>query len=155
MMTKTRNFVTKKIADGVNKFFSFLCLILIWCVCTIFSKISLVTSHGAFSTRFDFTAGNTPCRKINQSTMSIHSVPSVLVFRTAQVENTRLKCSAVFGRCLTRERMQKYITDTYTGVIIWYLFQTRNWLAHNAIWKRVLTTIWRLSGTFREMKATS
>ena len=58
----------------------------------IFSKISLVTSHGAFSTRFDFTAGNTPCPKINQSTTSIHSVP-VLVFRTAQVENTRLKCS--------------------------------------------------------------
>ena len=34
------------------------------------------------------------------------------------------------------------ITDTYTGVIIWYLFQTRNWLAYNAIWKRVLSTIW-------------
>ena len=93
MMTKTWNFVTKKIADGVNKFLSFLCVILIWCVCMIFSKISLVTSHGAFSTRFDFTAGNTPCREINQSTTSIHSVPSVLVFRTAQVENTRLKCS--------------------------------------------------------------
>ena len=59
----------------------------------IFSKISLVTSHGAFSTRLHFTAGNTPCRKINQSTTSIHSEPGVLVFRTAQVENTRLKCS--------------------------------------------------------------
>ena len=107
MMTKTWNFVTKKIADGVDKFLSFFCLILIWCVCMIFSKISLVTSHGAFSARFDFTAGNTPCRKINQSTMSIHSVPSVLVFRTAQVENTRLKCSAMFGRYLIRIRMQK------------------------------------------------
>ena len=64
-----------KIADGVNKFLSFFYLILIWCVCTIFSKISLVTSYGAFPTRFDFTAGNSPCRKINQSTMSIHSVP--------------------------------------------------------------------------------
>ena len=73
-------------------FLSFVCLILIWCVCMIFCKISLVTSHGAFSTRFDFTAGNTPCRKTNQSTTSIHSVPSVLVFRTALVENTRLKC---------------------------------------------------------------
>ena len=93
MMTKTWNFVAKKIADGVNQFLSFFCLILIWCVCMIFSKISLVTSHGAFSTRLHFTAGNTPCRKINQSTTSIHSVPSVLVFRTAQVENTRLKCS--------------------------------------------------------------
>ena len=92
-MTKTWNFVAEKIADGVNKFLSFFCLILIWCVCMIFSKISLVTSHGAFSTRLDFTAGNTLCRKINQSTTSIHSVPSVLVFRTAQVENTRLKCS--------------------------------------------------------------
>ena len=119
MMTKTRNFVTKKIADGVNNFFSFFCLILIWCVCTIFSKISLVKSHGAFSTRFDFTAGNTPCRKINQSTMSIHSVPSVLVFRTAQVENTRLKCSAVFGRCLNecknklQTHTQESLYDTY------------------------------------------
>ena len=93
MMKKTWNFVAKKIADGVNKFLSFFCVILIWCVCMRFSKISLVTSHGAFSTRLDFTAGNTPCRKINQSTTSIHYVPSVLVFRTAQVENTRLKCS--------------------------------------------------------------
>ena len=96
MMTKTSktwNFVAKKITDGVNKFLSFFCLILIWCVCMTFSKISLVTSHGAFSTRLDFTAGNTTCRKINQSTTSIHSVPSVLVFRTVQVENTRLKCS--------------------------------------------------------------
>ena len=93
MMTKTWNFVAKKIADGVNKFLSFFCLILIWCVCMIFSKISLVTSHGAFSTRLDLTVGNTTCRKINQSTTSIHSVPSVLVFRAAQVENTRLKCS--------------------------------------------------------------
>ena len=92
MMTKTWNFVAKKIADGVNKFLSFFCLILIWCVCMIFSKISLVTSHGAFSTRLHFTAGNAPCRKINQSTTSIHSVPSVLVFWTEQVENTRLKC---------------------------------------------------------------
>ena len=93
MMTKTWNFGAKKIADGVNKFLSFFCLILIWCVCMIFSKISLVTSHGAFSTRLHFTAGNTPCRKVNHSTTSIHSVPSVLVFWTAQVENTRLKCS--------------------------------------------------------------
>ena len=75
-MTKTWNFVAKKIADGVYNFLSFFCLILIWCVCMIFSKISLVTSHGAFSARLDFTAGNTPCRKINQSTASIHSVPS-------------------------------------------------------------------------------
>ena len=64
MMTKTWNFdTTKKIADGVNKLLSFFCLVLIWCACMIFSKISLVTSHRAFSTRFDFTAGNTPCRK--------------------------------------------------------------------------------------------
>ena len=61
----------------MNKFLSFFCLILIWCVCMIFSKISPVTSHGAFSTRFDLTAGNTPCRKINQSMTSIHSVPSL------------------------------------------------------------------------------
>ena len=47
MMTKTRNFVTKKIADGVNKFLNLFCLILIWCVCMVFSKISLVTAHGA------------------------------------------------------------------------------------------------------------
>ena len=52
MMTKTWNFVAKKIADGVNKFLSFFCRILIWCACMIFSKISLVTSHGAFSTRY-------------------------------------------------------------------------------------------------------
>ena len=96
----------------------------------IFSKISLVTSHGTFSTRLDFTDGNTPCRKINQSTTSIHSVPSVLVFRTAQVENTRLKCSGDVS--LGNECKNKYVTDTYTEVIIWYLFQTRNWLAHNA-----------------------
>ena len=34
----------------------------------------------------------------------------------------------VFGRCLTRERMQKNklkkITDTYTGVIKWYISNT-------------------------------
>ena len=48
MMTKTWNFVTKKIADGVNQFLSFFCLILIWYVCIIFSKISLATSHGRF-----------------------------------------------------------------------------------------------------------
>ena len=119
----------------------------------IFSKISLVTSHGAFSTRFDFTAGNTPCPKINQSTTSIHSVPSVLVFRTAQVENTRLKCSgdvSLGNECKKKNKI-KWITDTYTGVIIWYLFQTRNWLAHNAIWKRVLSTTWRLSGKWRPL----
>ena len=50
MMTKAWNFVTKKIADGVNKFLSFFCLVLTWCVCMIFSKISLVTSHGASPT---------------------------------------------------------------------------------------------------------
>ena len=47
-------FVTKKITDGVNKLLSFFCLILFWCVCIIFSKNCLVTSHFAFSTRFDF-----------------------------------------------------------------------------------------------------
>ena len=104
---KIWNFVTKKITNGVNKVLSFFCLILNRCICIIFSKISLVTSHGAFSTWFYFTAGNTPCRKINQSTKRIHSVPSVLVFWTEQVETARLKCSAVFGRCLTREQMQK------------------------------------------------
>ena len=93
MMTKTWNFLTKKITDGVNKFLSFFCLILNWCVCIIFSNISLVTSHGAFSTRFDFTAGNSPCQKINQSSTHIHFVPSVLVFWTEQVENVGLKCS--------------------------------------------------------------
>ena len=74
-MTKTWNFVAKKIADGVNKFLSFFCLILIWCVCMIFSKISLVMSHGAFSTRLDFTAGNTPCQK-NQPINDEHSLCS-------------------------------------------------------------------------------
>ena len=118
MMTKAWNFVAKKIADGVNKFLSFFCLILIWCVCMIFSKISLVTSHGAFSTRLDFTAGNTTCRKINQSTTSIHSVPSVLVFRAAQVENTRLKCSgdvSLGNECKNKlqTHTQESLSDTY------------------------------------------
>ena len=118
MVTKTWNFVTKKIADGVNKFLSFFCLILIWCVCMIFSKISLATSHGAFSTRFYVTAGNTPCRKINQSTMSIHPVPSVLVFRTAQVENTQLKCSgdvSLGNECKNKlqTHTQESLYDTY------------------------------------------
>ena len=125
------------------------CLLLIWCVCMIFSKISLVTSHGAFATRFDFTAGNTPCRKNNQSTTSIHSVPIVLVFRTAQIENTRLKCSGEFSlsnKCKKWNKLQ-----THTGVIIWYLFQTRNWLVHNAIWKKVLSKIWRLWGKWRSL----
>ena len=118
MMTKAWNFVAKKIADGVNKFLSFFCLILIWHVCMIFSKISLVTSHGAFSTRLDFTAGNTPRKKINQSTTSIHSVPSVLVFRTAQVENTRLKCSgdvSLGNKCKNKlqTHTQESLYDTY------------------------------------------
>ena len=120
MMTKTWNFVSKKIADGVNKFLSFFCLILIWCVYMIFSKISLVTSHGASSTRFDFTAGNTPCPKINQSTTSIHSVPIVLVFRTGQVENTRLKCSgdvSLGNECKKINKLQTHtqesLNDTY------------------------------------------
>ena len=118
MMTKTWNFVAKKIADVVNKFLSFFCLILIWCVCMIFSKISLVTSHGAFSTRLHFTSGNTPCRKINQSTTSIHSVPSVLVFRTAQIENTRLKCSgdvSLGNECKNKlqTHTQESVYDTY------------------------------------------
>ena len=113
MMTKTWNFGTKKITDGVNKFLSFFWLILNWCVCIIFSKISLVASHGAFSTRFDFTAGNAPCRKMNRSTTRIHSVPNVLVLWTAQVKNARLKCSALFGRCLTRGRMQNKL-QTHT-----------------------------------------
>ena len=39
----------------------------------------------------------------------------------------------------------------YAAVIIWYLFQTRNWLAHNTICKRVLSTIWRLSGEWRPL----
>ena len=116
MMTKTWNFVAKKIADGVNKFLSFFCLILIWCVCMIFSKISLVTSHGAFSTRLHFTAGNAPCRKINQSTTSIHSVPSVLVFRTAQVENARLKCSGDVS--LGNECKNKLQTHTQESLYI-------------------------------------
>ena len=84
----------------------------------IFSKISLVTSHGAFSTRLDFTAGNTPCRQINQSTTSIHSVPCVLVFRTAQVENTRLKCSgdvSLGNECKNKlqTHTQESLYDTY------------------------------------------
>ena len=112
MMTKTWYFVAKKIANGVNKFLSFFFLILIWCVCMIFSKICLGMSHGAFSTRLDFTARNTPCRKINQSTTSIHSVPSVLVFRTAQVENTRLKCSGDVS--LGNECKNKLQTHTCT-----------------------------------------
>ena len=120
MMTKTWNFVAKKIDNGVNKFLSFFFLILIWCVCMIFSKICLGTTHGAFSTRLDFTAGDTPCRKINQSTTSIHSVPSVLVFRTAQVENTRLKCSgdvSLGNQCKnklqTHTCTQESLYDTY------------------------------------------
>ena len=84
----------------------------------IFSKISLVTSHGAFSTRLHFTAGNTQCRKSNQSTTSIHSVPSVLVFRTAQVENTRLKCSvdvSLGNECNNKlqTHTQESLYDTY------------------------------------------
>ena len=84
----------------------------------IFSKISLVTSHGAFSTRLDFTAGNTPCRQINQSTTSIHSVPCVLVFRTTQVENTRLKCSgdvSLGNECKNKlqTHTQESLYDTY------------------------------------------
>ena len=115
-MTKTWNFVAKKIADGVNKFLSFFCLILIWCVCMILNKISIVTSHGAFSTRLHFTAGSTPCRKINQSTTRIHSVLSVLVFRTAQVENIRLKCSGDVSQ--GDECKNELQTHTGTGVII-------------------------------------
>ena len=42
------------------------------------------------------------------------TLSSVLVFRTAQVENTGLKCSTLFERCLTRDRMRKWITDTHT-----------------------------------------
>ena len=84
----------------------------------IFSKISLVTSHGAFFTRLHFTAWNTPCRKINQSTTSFHSVPSVLVFRTAQVENTRLKCSGDVSRWnesknKLQPHTQESLYDTY------------------------------------------
>ena len=84
----------------------------------IFSKISLVTSHGAFSTRSHFTAGNTPCRKFNQSTTSIHSVPSVRVFWTAQVENTRLKCSgdvSLGNECKNelQTHTQESLYDTY------------------------------------------
>ena len=93
---------------------------MIWCVCMIFNKIPLVTSHGAFSTQFDFTAGNAPCRKINQSTTSIHSVPSVLVFRTAQVKNTRLKCSgdvSLGNECKNNKKLQTHklesLYDTY------------------------------------------
>ena len=133
MMTKTWNFVAKKIADGVNKFLSFSCLILIWCVCMIFSKISLVTSHGAFSTRLDFTAENTPCRKINQSTTSVHSVPSVLVFRTAQVENTQLKCSedvSLGTECKNKlqTHTQESLYDTYLKHGIgWHTTQYGKW----------------------------
>ena len=131
MMTKTWNFVAKKIAVGVNKFLSFFCLILIWYVCMIFSKISLVTSHGAFSTRLDFTAGNTPCRKINQSKTSIHSVPNVLVFRTAQVENIRLKCSgdvSLGNECNNKLQIhtQESLYDTYFKQRIgWHTTQYR------------------------------
>ena len=39
--------------------------------------------------------------------------PSVLVFRTAQVENTRLKCSGDVS--LGNESKNKYVTDTYTS----------------------------------------
>ena len=44
---------------------------------------------------------------INDEYSRIHSVPSVLPFWIAQVENTQLDCSAVLRRCLIRERMQK------------------------------------------------
>ena len=125
MMTKTWNFVAKKIADGVNELLSFFCLILIWCVGMIFSKISLVTSHGAFSTRLDFTAGNTPCRKINQSTTSIHTVHSVLVFRTAQVENTQLKCSGDVS--LGNECKNKLQTHTLESLYDTYLKHGMGW----------------------------
>ena len=125
MMTKTWNFVAKKIADGVNKFLSFFCLILVRCVCMIFSKISLVTSHGAFSTRLHFTVGNAPCRKINQSTTSIHSVPSVLVFWTAQVENTRLKCSGDVS--LGNECKNKLQTHTHESLYDTYFKHGIGW----------------------------
>ena len=118
MMTRTWHFVTTKITNGGNKLLSCFFLILNRCVWIMFSKISLATSHGAFSTRLDFTAGNTPCRKINQSTTSIHSVPSVLVFRTAQVENTRLKSSgdvSLGNECKNKlqTHTQESLYDTY------------------------------------------
>ena len=77
-----------------------------------------VFKPGAFSTRLHFTAGNTPCRKINQSTTSIHSVPSVLVFRTAQVENTQLKCSGDVSlgnesKNKSQTHTQESLYDTY------------------------------------------
>ena len=102
---------------------------MIWCLCMIFSKISLVTSHGAFPTRLDFTAGNTPCRKINQSTTSITLCPSVLVFRTTQVENTRLKCSgdvSLGNECKNKlqRHTQESLYDTYfKHGIGWYTTQ--------------------------------
>ena len=92
----------------------------------IFSKISLVTSHGAFSTRLHFTAGNTPCRKINQSTTSIHSDPGVLVFRTAQVENTRLKCSGDVS--LGNECKNKLQTHTQESLYDTYFKHGIGWL---------------------------
>ena len=122
-MKKTGNFVTKKIADGVNKFLSFFCLILIWCVSMIFSKISLVTSHGAFLTRFDFTARNTPCRKINQSTASMQFVPSVLVF-----ENTRLSVRQCSGDVsLGNECKNKLQTQTQESLYDTYFKQGIGW----------------------------
>ena len=106
MMTKTWNFVTKKIADGVNKFLSFFCLILIWCVCMIFSNdLPSNVTWGVFdSVRlhcWKYTMSKNP--PINDE----HSLcPQCLGFPNSASGKHPVE---VFGRCLTRERMQKLI----------------------------------------------
>ena len=149
MMTKTWNFVAKKIADGVNKFLSFFCLILIWCVCMIFSKISLVTSHGAV---FDSVRLN--CWKYtmskNQPINDEHSLcPSVLVFRTAQVENTRLKCSGDVS--LGNECKNKLQTHTQESINMILISNTELAGTQRNMEKGTLNDM----TTFREMTATS
>ena len=63
--------------------------------------------------------------KINQSTTSIHSVPSVLVFPTAQVENTRLKSSG--GVSLGNECKNKLQTHTQESLYDTYFKHGIGW----------------------------
>ena len=62
---------------------------------------------------------------INQSTTSIHSVPSVLVFRTVEVENTRLKCSEVVS--LETECKNKLQTHTQESLYDTYVKHGIGW----------------------------
>ena len=103
MMTRTWHFVTMKITNGVNKLFSCFFLILNRCVWIIFTKISLATSHGAFSAGLDFTAGNTHVEKSTnqQRAFTLSPVSWFSEQRKSKTPDWRVR------GCLTRERMQK------------------------------------------------